>query len=179
MTASRGEPAFGNAGFSYSAQALAARGFNPGANVTDGGTTYTWPGAAAGRNDTVVSAPGQTIPMPNAPQGAAHLSFLGSSTNGPSSDTTIITDNDGTTQTATPGFSDWTLNAGSASLSYGNVMVCQMPYHNSTSSISQQVTTDVFTSASISLNTGKRVASITLPGTVTQGHLHIFAWSFS
>ncbi len=170
---------FDNAGFSYSAQALAAKGFGAGATVTVSGTSYTWPNVASGMDDNVVAAPGQTVPVLNAPQGAAHLTFLGSSTNGPSSGTITITYTDGTTQTATLGFSDWTLNGGSASISFGNVVACQMSYRNSTSGTSQQITTYVFASAPISLNTGKRVASITLPGSLNQGHLHIFAWTVS
>lgn len=173
----RGGANFDNAGFSYSAQALATSGFRPAATVTVGGISYTWPDAAAGMNDNVVSAPGQTLPLPGAAQGAGHLTFLGSSTNGPSTVTLTITYTDGTTQTATLGFSDWTLNAGSASLSHGNVVACQMSYRNSTSGTSQQITTYVFASAPIALNTSKRVASMTLPATVSQGHLHIFAWS--
>jgi predicted alpha-1,2-mannosidase len=174
----RGGANFDNDGFSYSAQALAAKSFTPGANVTANGMTYTWPNAASGMDDNIL-APGQTIPTPNAKSGASQLTFLGSSTNGPSTGTVTITYTDGSTQTAMLGFSDWTLNGGSASASYGNVIACQMTYRNSTSGSSQQITTYVFASASISLNTSKKVASISLPSSLNQGQLHVFAWSIA
>src|SRR5581483_8886982 len=101
---SQGGANLDNAGFSYSAQALASKGLTPGATVTISGTSFTWPGAVSGMDDNVIVTPGQTILVPNAAQGAAHLTFLGSSTNGPSTGTITITYTDGTTQTATLGF---------------------------------------------------------------------------
>lgn len=173
----QGGASFDGSGFSYSAQALATNGFKPGATVTVNGASYTWPNAASGMDDNLVAL-GQTVPV-SASQGAAQLTFLGSSTNGPSTGTVTITYTDGTTQIASLGFSDWTLNGGSASASYGNVVACQMSYRNSASGASQQVTTYVFASAPISLNTSKQVASITLPPSVNQGQLHVFAWAIS
>lgn len=165
-------------GFSYSAQALAASNFTPGATVTVGGITYTWPNIASGLNDNVMTN-GQTIPISGAVQGATQLTFLGSATNGPSTGTITIIYTDGTSQVATLGLSDWTLNGGSATASYGNVVAYQMSYRNSTSGTSQQITTYVFASAPISLNASKQVAGIVLPASVNQGHLHIFAWTVS
>lgn len=173
---SQGTANFDGHGFSYSAQALAANNFTPGATVTVSSINSTWPNVASGLNDNII-ANGQTIPGSGSAQGASQLIFLGSSTNGPSLGTITITYTDGTTQTASLGFSDWTLNGGSASASYGNEVACQMSYRNSTSGTSQQITTYVFASAPIALNTSKQVASITLPTSVNQGHLHIFAWT--
>ncbi|HKB29689.1 MAG TPA: lectin [Streptosporangiaceae bacterium] len=53
---------FDSSGYLYSANALAAAGLTPGAAVTSGGVTYTWPDGPAGQPDNIVSA-GQTIPV--------------------------------------------------------------------------------------------------------------------
>lgn len=169
---SQGAASFDNSGFSYSAQALAAKGYTPGASVTVSGASYTWPNATPGTNNNLV-AMGQTIGV-TASAGASQLSFLGSSTNGPSTGTITINYADGTTQTATLGLSDWTLNGGSASASYGNVVATQLTYRNSASGTSQQISTYVFASTPIALNTSKQVLSITLPASLNQGVLHIF-----
>jgi hypothetical protein len=50
------------AGYSFSAQALAAAGAQPGGAVTAGGLTFTWPNAAAGQADNV-AAGGQAFAL--------------------------------------------------------------------------------------------------------------------
>src|SRR5207249_2257882 len=62
-------------GYSYSAQALAAVGYMPGATVSVGGTSFTLPASKPGEPDNV-SVHGQTVPLPNAAAGASKLSFL-------------------------------------------------------------------------------------------------------
>ena len=173
----QGSASFDTSGFSYSAEALAAKGYTPGATVSVNGFSYVWPNVASGLNDNVVAS-GQTIQV-TGKAGASQLSFLGSSTNGPSTGTLTITYTDGTTQTATIGFTDWTLNGGGAALSYSNIVACTMTYRNSSSGTSQQITTDVFATTPIALNTSKQIASITLPASVNQGLIHIFTWSIS
>lgn len=155
-------------GFSYSEQALTAGGLAAGAAITSGGVQYNWPGVAAGQPDNLAAA-GQTISVP-AVAGATELGVIGSATNGPSSGTLTITYSDGTTQTATLGFTDWT----SGSPSFGNGIAAAMPYRNSVGGSSQQIGTKVFTT-NIALQPGKTVASVTLPSRATQGVLHIFA----
>ncbi len=155
-------------GYSYSEQALTAAGLAPGGAITSAGVQYNWPGAPAGQPDNVTAA-GQVIAVPPV-AGASELGVLGSATNGPSSGTMTITYTDGTTQAATLGFTDWT--AGSASL--GNAIAASMGYRNSAGGTSQQIGTKVFT-ANIPLQTGKTVASVTLPSAANQGLLHIFA----
>jgi hypothetical protein len=155
-------------GFSYSEQALTAAGLAPGAAVTSGGVQYDWPATAAGQPDNVVAA-GQVIDVPPV-AGATELGVMGSATNGPSSGTLTITYTDGTSQSATLGFTDWT--SGSASL--GNGIAASMPYRNSAAGSSQQIGTKVFTTG-IPLQTGKTVASVTLPDGADQGLLHVFA----
>jgi hypothetical protein len=102
--------------------------------------------------------------------GATELGIVGSASNGPSSGTMTITYTDGTTQTATLGFSDWT----SSSPSFGNGTAASMTYRNSSSGTSQVLGTKVFTT-SIALEPGKTVASVAMPGGANQGELHIFA----
>jgi hypothetical protein len=155
-------------GFSYSEQALTAAGLAPGAAVTSGGVQYNWPGVAAGQPDNLVAA-GQVITVP-AVTGATELGVMGSATNGPSSGTLTITYTDGTTQTATLGFTDWT----SGTISFGNGTAAAMSYRDSVGGSSQQLGTKVYTT-NIALEPGKTVASVTLPNGANQGLLHIFA----
>jgi hypothetical protein len=155
-------------GFSYSEQALAAAGLAPGAAITSSGVQYDWPGVAAGQPDNIIAA-GQVIAVQQV-AGATELGVMGSATNGPSSGTLTITYTDGTTQTATLGFTDWT----SGTPSFGNGTAAAMPYRNSVGGTSQQIGTKVYTT-NIALQPGKTVASVTLPNGANQGELHIFA----
>ncbi|HZR42911.1 MAG TPA: glycoside hydrolase domain-containing protein, partial [Ktedonobacteraceae bacterium] len=165
-------------GFSYSAQQLSQIGYTPGATVTVNGISYTWPNVAAGSYDNI-EASGQTIPLPNAKTGATQLTFLGSATNGPSDGTVTITYTDGSSTTAQLGFSDWTLNAGSSSPSYNNVVAAKTAYRNSSGGSPDTTTTYLFATAAISLDSTKQVASVTLPSSVNSGTLHIFAVAVS
>jgi hypothetical protein len=155
-------------GFSYSEQALTAAGLAPGTALTSGGAQYNWPGVAAGQPDNLIAA-GQVINVPPV-AGATELGVMGSASNGPSSGPLTITYTDGTTQSATLGFSDWT----SGTPSFGNVTVATMPYRNSASGTSQQLGMKVFTT-NVALEPGKTVASVTLPSRANQGELHVFA----
>ncbi len=155
-------------GFSYSEQALTAAGLAPGASITSGGVQYNWPSAAAGQPDNIAAA-AQVITVPPV-AGAAELGVIGSATNGPSSGTLTITYTDGTSQTASLGFSDWT----SGSPSFGNGTAASTPYRNSAGGSSQQIGTKVFTT-NIPIEPGKTVASVTLPSRANQGLLHVFA----
>jgi predicted alpha-1,2-mannosidase len=168
---------FDGDGFSYSEQALTAAGLSPGGTVTSGGLTYTWPDTPAAQPDGIIAA-GQTIPI-SAPAGATSIGFLGSAANGGttgSSGTVTITYTDGTTSTATLGMSDWTLDAGSGTPQFSNVIVATTPYRNYLDGSQQAIDTYVF-AQTIPVDSSKTVASITLPATVTQGSLGIFAIS--
>lgn len=167
---------FDGDGFSYSEQALTAAGLAPGATITSGGLTYTWPSAAPGQPDAI-STGGQVIPV-NTPAGATSIGFLGSAVNAGTagaSGTVTVTYTDGTTSTATLGMSDWTLAANSGSPQFGNVIVATTPYRNAPDG-SQAVNTYVFAQA-IPVDGAKTVASITLPATVNNGSIGIFAIS--
>jgi len=155
-------------GNSYSYEALSAAGITSGGAVTSGGLTYTWPDAAAGAPDNVVAA-GQTVLLAPA-AGDTTLGILGSATYGPSQGTATITYTDGSTQTFTLAFGDWTLAGG---LLPGNAEVTQMPYRNSPAGASES-STYLFTTT-VALQAGKTAASITLPDGINQGQMHVFA----
>ena len=156
---------------SYSAQALQSAGITPGQTVVFNNVTFTWPSPAAGSADNY-QAIGQSLPV-NPVSGATTLAFLGSSTNGPSIGNAVITYSDGSTQTFQLGFTDWALGGGKAPLSYGNQVVASTTYRNGASG-KQSLTIDVFY-AEVALTPGKTVISVTLPSTLNQGKLHVFA----
>ena len=168
---------FDGDGFSYSTQALAAAGATPGGKVTAGGITYTWPNVPAAQPDNVTVG-GQTIPIAS-PAGATKLGFLGSAYNAGtsgSSGTVTVTYTDGSTSTATLGLSDWTLAAGSAPPQFGNVTAVTTPYRNASDGGKQQINTYVF-AATVPITSGKTVASVTLPATLSTGSIGLFAIS--
>ncbi len=159
---------FDGLGYSYSEQALTSAGLTPGAAFASGGVQYNWPAAAAGQPDNLIAA-GQVITVPPV-AGATEIGVAGSASNGPSSGPLTITYTDGTTQSATLGFTDWT----SGTPSFGNGIAAAMPYRNSASGSSQQIGTKIFTT-NVALQAGKTVASVTLPSRADQGELHVFA----
>ncbi|MGW0082847.1 GH92 family glycosyl hydrolase [Streptomyces sp. NPDC003393] len=166
---------FDGEGWSYSAAALAAAGVEPGGTVSSGGFTFTWPDAAAGDPDNIeVVGGGQVLDVPAA-EGATKLSFLGSAAEGAASGTVTLTYTDGTTQQADIGFSDWTLGGGSQSPSFGNTVAVTTAYRDVQGGGKDPVATDVFATAPIALQAGKKLASVTLPATTNGGVIHVFA----
>jgi len=162
---------FDGYGYSYSAQALQAAGFGQGQSVTVNGVVFQWPPAAPGTPDNVL-AQGQTVSLAT-PTAGTMLAVLGAASNGPSTGTGTITYSDGSTQSFSLGFSDWTLNGGTAQPLPGNTVAATLSYRNNGGG--KQVTQTHVFYAAITLQTGKAVASVTLPTSVTQGHLHVFA----
>jgi hypothetical protein len=158
-------------GFSYSAQALQAVGIAPGKPVVYNNVTFTWPNRASGVANNY-QAQGQTIPITPV-SNATTLAFLGSATNGPSIGTATITYTDGTLQTFSLGLSDWALNAGKSTPSYGNGTVVSMPYRNGPAG-KQSINMYVFY-ADVTLQPGKTLQNVALPSSLNQGHLHVFA----
>jgi hypothetical protein len=161
---------FDNDGYAYSAQALAAASISAGSQLTASGTTFTWPNVTAGSADNY-QANGQTVAV----SGSGSIAFLGAATNGPSTGTATVHFTDGTSQSVTLSFSDWTLNGGSASVQAGNTVAITTPYRNTSSGGKDTVTTNVFATSPVSLPSGKTVASVTLPTSANQGALHVFA----
>jgi predicted alpha-1,2-mannosidase len=164
-------------GFSYSEQALTAAGLAPGATVTAGGLTYTWPNVPAAQPDAI-SAGGQTLEM-TAPAGATQIGFLGSAVNAGNSGasgTVTITYTDGTTSTGTLGMTDWTLGGGGGTPQFGDVTVATTPYRDATDGSQQEINTYIF-AATVPVDGSKTVASVTLPATINNGSIGIFAIS--
>ncbi|HTJ70943.1 MAG TPA: endo-beta-N-acetylglucosaminidase H [Actinospica sp.] len=162
---------FDGGGYAYSAQALSAAGITPGSKITASGKTFTWPNVSAGTADNY-QAGGQTVAVSGS---SGTIAFLGASTNGPSTGTATVHFTDGTTQSVTLSFSDWTLNGGSASVQSGNTKAITTSYRNNSSGTRQTVGTNIFATSPISLTSGKTVASVTLPSSTNQGALHVFA----
>ncbi|WP_190814937.1 alkaline phosphatase family protein [Saccharopolyspora pogona] len=163
---------FDVSGYSYSAQALAAQHLSPGATVTAEGTTFTWPNVPAGVADNVDST-GQEIEFSGH---GSKLAFLGSGVFGPLTGTGTVTYTDGTTQTFTLAFSDWTLNGGRSTALPTNSVVAKLPYRNKASG-PQSVNTYVF-SASAAIDPSKTIQMVQLPKPTT-GYLHIFGMATS
>ncbi|MBA2284577.1 MAG: hypothetical protein H0W02_03750 [Ktedonobacteraceae bacterium] len=162
---------FDGARNNYSAEALRTAGGSPGDRFRFNGVRFYWPNEALGAPDNYVAA-GQTIAVPAA-NSQTKIAFLGSADFGPSLGQATITYTDATTSTIRLGFSDWTLNAGSASPSFHNLKAMTMPYRNTRTGTDPHLTYVFY--AEFSITTGKTVASVTLPTMVTRGHLHVFA----
>ncbi|HVV23075.1 MAG TPA: glycoside hydrolase domain-containing protein, partial [Pseudonocardiaceae bacterium] len=162
-------------GFAYSADQLAKMGVTPGSTITQDGIPEVFPNSAVGDPDNV-EAHGQTINTPNATSSDTKLAFLGSATNGDTQGTLTITYTDGSTQSATLGFGDWTLGAGAEGVAFGNRIAVTTPYRNQTSGGNQTINTYLFTTQPITLAAGKTVQSVTLPSTTTGGGtIHVFS----
>jgi beta-glucosidase len=161
-------------GDSYSAQALAAgtpTALTPGRQVTIGGTTFTWPSAAAGSPDNVVTG-GQTVALSGS---GTDLGFLGASQNGTASGTVTVNYTDGSSQSFNLNMADWYAN----SPAVGNQLLTTTTSWNFTSSTQTAHPVSIYF-ASVPLQAGKTVASVTLPAVsadVGNGitALHVFA----
>jgi beta-galactosidase GanA len=160
---------FDGAGYSFSAQALAAAGLTPGKQVTVSGATLTWPDVPAGQPDNT-PANGQAISLSG--QGTS-LVFVGASNSGsPTANGTVVY-TDGTSQTFSLTLDDFWYAPSAA-----NQVVASMPYLNSPGGRYNQ-TVYVFSDA-VPIDPSKSVAAVVLPGVSSgpAGHslaMHIFA----
>jgi hypothetical protein len=157
-------------GYTFSAEALAKAGLSPGAKVTSGGLTYTWPSAAPCSPDNILAV-GQDL-LVQGTSGATKLGLLGMSTDGSSSGTLVVHYTDGTSSTATVMFNDW-----AAGPSGDDAAVATMPYRNTRDGTSQTITMYVF-ATTVALDAGKTVAAITLPAVgnhVGDTAMHVYA----
>ena len=160
---------FDGGGFSYSATGLANAGLTPGAAVTAGGLTFTWPNVAAGAPDNVLAA-GQIILM-SAAAGQTTLGLLGSSSNGTSQGTIAIFYTDGTSSSGSVSFNDWAGGPGN-----GDTAVATMPYRNSSSG-SQSLNMYIYVTT-VAVDPSKTVESVVLPNVNSTDNgtaMHIFA----
>jgi beta-glucosidase len=159
-------------GDSFSAEALAAgtpTALTPGQQVTIDGTTLTWPTAAAGTPDNVVTA-GQTVALSGS---GTDLGFLGTSQNGTASGTVTVNYTDGSSQSFTLNMADWFSNAPAI----GNQLVTTTSSWNFQSNSLGPNPVSVYF-GSVPLQKGKQVESVTLPvlsNTAGTTAMHIFA----
>lgn len=168
---------FDGEGWSYSQQALAAAGVTAGSTVVSNGLSYTFPTPTSDGLDNI-QAGGQTVPLAGT-AGATRFGILGAAANGnPGSEGDfVITYTDGTTQTVNLGLTDWTLNGGSATgPADGDAIAATTSYRDTSSGGRDSVDAYLF-SADTALQPGKTVASVTLPTTVTNGSMHVFAFA--
>ena len=162
-------------GHSYSAQALAAAGLSANHPVTVDGVTFRWPAAGHGYPDNAIAS-GQPVTV-DAPAGTRTLGFLGAAEGaGPGQGTATLRYSDGSTARFLLGMSDWSLNQGSAPVSYGNQVVATTPYANCDTCASGRDPVKLYVFyAGLPVDPGKRLVSVTLPATVSGGQLHVFA----
>jgi hypothetical protein len=161
------------AGFSYSAQALAAAGVTPGSAVTVGGINYIWPKVPAGQNDNI-QASGQTITFA-ATSVRSTIGLLGCAAQtdaGGAQGTLTVTYADTTTQNILMVFTDWTEGGGEYPLVGGDVVAVTTAYRDNGTTPSND-TTYVYALAA-TLTGSSTVQSITLPSNVTGGSIHLF-----
>jgi beta-glucosidase len=159
-------------GDSYSAQALAAgtpTALTPGEKVTVGGTTLTWPAAAAGTPDNVVTG-GQTVALSGS---GTDLGFLGASQNGTASGTVTVHYTDGSSQSFNLNMADWYAN----SPAVGNQLLTTTTSWNFTSATQTAHPVSIYF-ASVPLQAGKQASAVTLPVLSNAGGttaMHIFS----
>ncbi len=159
-------------GDSYSAQALAAgtpTPLTPGGQVTVGGTTFTWPSAAAGTPDNVVTG-GQTVAVSGS---GTDLGFLGASQNGTASGPVTVHYTDGSSQSFNLNMADWYAN----SPDVGDQLLTTTTDWNFTSATQTDHPVSIYF-ASVPLQQGKHVSSVTLPVLNNAGGttaMHIFS----
>jgi alpha-L-fucosidase 2 len=159
---------------SFSAQALASVGVSAGGTVTHGGSSFTWPAAAAGEPDNTVAS-GQAIAMN---QSGSTLAFLITSTYGGSSGTGTVLYTDGSQQSFTLSSPDWYGTAPA-----GSDPAITAPYRNRPGNTQDHTPVNIYYSAA-TLDATKVVADVVLPDIstgVTAGipALHVFAMSIS
>ncbi|HUE28475.1 MAG TPA: glycoside hydrolase family 3 C-terminal domain-containing protein [Solirubrobacteraceae bacterium] len=159
-------------GDSFSAQALAAgkpNALTPGGTVTVEGTTFTWPNVKSGTPDNVVTG-GQTVDLSGT---GTDLGFLGSSQNGTASGIVTIHYTDGSSRSFNLNMADWYANAPAV----GNELVTTTSSWNFQSNPLGPHLVSVYF-ASVPLEQGKTVSSVTLPvlnGAGGKTAMHIFA----
>lgn len=154
--------------FSYSLNALAAAGVQPGKPFAVAGANVTIGGGPLTLDNTVTV--GQTVMLPPVPASKGVV-VLGSANNGPSTGVAQLNFADGTSQAVTLAFDDWTLNGGGASPA--SPIAVTMAYRNGGDGQKDGVKTYIF-AQTIPVPAGKIVSSITLPRQVSAGKMHVF-----
>jgi len=172
MNPSTGFIGFDGEGTSYSAEGLAADDLPPGATVSAGGLSFTWPNVPSAQPDNTM-AEGQTIAISGS---GATLGFVAAANNSAESGTGTIYYTDGTTQTFTLSVGNFWYASGQNG-NPSNTQVAAVNYANYPNGSSGH-TVYVF-EQNVTLESGKTVEAVTLPnlGSVAGYNpaLHIFA----
>jgi hypothetical protein len=163
---------FDGEGTTFSAQGLAADALTPGASVSSGGVTYTWPAVASAQPDNTM-AEGQTISLSGS---GSSLGFLAAANNSAESGTGTIYYTDGTTQAYTLSIGNFWYASGENG-NPSNTGVAAVNYANYPTGSSGH--TVYLFSQNVPLAAGKTVKAVTLPslGSVSGYNpaLHVFA----
>ncbi len=167
------DPAAGDldgGGFSYSAQALAAAGFTPGARITHSGLTFTWPTAVPGTSDNALAS-GQSVVLAGS---GGRLGLLGAADYGTASGIATVVYSDGSTQSFTLTLADWW----SGTPAPGSDIVGTFDHINTAQGRRNQ-TVHLY-AVSVALLPGKVVRYLMLPdisasAVASQPAMHIFA----
>jgi beta-galactosidase GanA len=163
---------FDGIGTSYSAEGLAADGITPGATVSAGGLSFTWPSAAVATPDNTM-AEGQTIAISGS---GSSLGFLAAANNSAESGTGTIYYTDGTTQSFTLDVGNFWYASGTNG-NPSNASVASVNYANYPTGSSGH--TVFLFEQSVPLEAGKTVEAVQLPslGSVVgyNAALHVFA----
>jgi Glycosyl hydrolase family 20, catalytic domain/Glycosyl hydrolase family 20, domain 2 len=156
-------------GSSYSQQALAAAGAQPGLPFSHGGVTFTWPAAPSGAPDNVI-ATGQTILVGKSGHTLGLLTAATYVAPGTFSGTGTVTYTDGTSAPFNLAIPEW-----QRAYSAPADEAITMNYHNYAPAGQVNTSTHLFFTG-VALDPGKTVASVTLPqGGAGRAALHVFA----
>jgi beta-glucosidase len=171
MNPSPGFIGFDGEGTSYSAAGLAADGLTPGAAVSAGGLSFTWPNVASAQPDNTMAG-GQTIAVSGS---GASLGFLAAANNSAESGPGTIYYTDGTTQAFTLSIGNFWYPSGQSG-NPANTQVAAVNYANYPTGSSGH--TVYLFEQNVPLEPGKTVEAVTLPslGSVAGYNpaLHIF-----
>ena len=159
-------------GASFSETALTSAGAGPGAGISTGGLTYTFPNTSPGTADNTV-VQDQTIALSGS---GTHIGFLLSASYGPATGTATLTYTDGTTQSLALNAPDWF----STTAPTGGTVAVNSTYQNRQGNSTYSHTADIF-AETFTLAAGKAVSTVTLPagGPLAAGTpaIHVFAVS--
>jgi beta-glucosidase len=151
------------AGYSYSAQGLAAAGVTPGGTLTVSGSSVTFPAQAPGTDDAVTAA-GQVV---NVNAKTAHLVIVGAATYGEVTAQIHVTYTDATSADIPVDFSDWYSNAAAS----GSSLVATTRWNGPPGVADHDVS---IYGAVAAVDSSKTIATITLPNST---NLHFFTVS--
>ncbi|GGM22752.1 hypothetical protein GCM10010129_78900 [Streptomyces fumigatiscleroticus] len=157
-------------GFSFSAQALAAEGLEPGTSFTHDGLTCQWPDVEAGTPDAI-GTKGQAVLISGT---GSELGIVGSGTSGPAQGIGTIVYTDGSAQQYGLSFSDWWDNS---NVAQGGSRLGTYAYINSDDGkVDQKVS---LFATKVQLAAGKTAQAVVLPTSgeagTPQGHVFTMA----